>query len=64
MDRLAAFEKMLVDVQKQAAFEQAEMDRLKAEGKVKTVTYRQYFSKRMLYKMMLDKYAQYGLLER
>jgi hypothetical protein len=55
---------MLVDVQKQAAFEQAEMDRLKAEGKVKTVTYRQYFSNRMLYKMMLDKYAQYGLLER
>lgn len=64
MDRLAAFEKMLVDVQKQAAFEQAEMDRLKAESKVKTVTYRQYFSNRMLYKMMLDKYAQYGLLER
>lgn len=64
MDRLAAFEKMLVDVQKQATFEQAEMDRLKAEGKVKTVTYRQYFSNRMLYKMMLDKYAQYGLLER
>lgn len=62
MDRLAAFEKMLVDVQKQAAFEQAEMDRLKAEGKVKTVTYRQYFSNRMFYKMMLDKYAQYGLL--
>ena len=63
MDRLAAFEKMLVDVQKQAAFEQAEMDRLKAEGKVRTVTYRQYFSNRMLYKMMLDKYAHYGLLD-
>ena len=30
MDRLAAFEEMLADVQKQAAFEQAEMDRLKA----------------------------------
>lgn len=64
MDRLAAFEEMLADVQKQAAFEQSEMDRLKAEGKVKTVTYRQYFSNRMLYKKMLDKYAQYGLLER
>lgn len=64
MDRLAAFEKMLADVQKQAAFEQAEMDRLKAEGKVKTVTYRQYFSNRMFCKMMLDKYASYGLLER
>lgn len=64
MDRLAAFEEMLADVRKQAAFEQAEMDRLKAEGKVRTVTYRQYFSNRMLYKMMLDKYAQYGLLPR
>lgn len=64
MDRLAAFEEMLADVRKQAAFEQAEMDRLKAEGKVRTVTYRQYFSNRMLYKMMLDKYALYGLLPR
>ncbi len=64
MDRLAAFEKMLSDIQEQATFEQSEMDRLKAEGKVRTVTYRQYFSNRMLYKMMLDKYTQYGLLER
>jgi hypothetical protein len=40
------------------------MDRLKAEGKVRTVTYRQYFSNRMFYKKMLDKYTQYGLLER
>ena len=63
MDRLSAFEEMLADVQKQAAFEQSEMDRLKAEGKVRTVTYRQCFSNRMFYKMMLDKYAQYGLLD-
>ena len=26
-------------------------------------TYRQFFGNRMLYKMMLDKYKEYGLLE-
>ena len=39
------------------------MDRLKAEGKEKSATYRQFFGNRMLYKMMLDKYKEYGLLE-
>jgi hypothetical protein len=38
------------------------MDRLKKEGKEKTATYKQYFGNRMLYKMMLEKYKQYGLL--
>ena len=34
----------------------------RAAGKEKTATYRQYFGNRMFYKMMLDKYKQYGLL--
>lgn len=63
MDRLDRFERMLADLIKQAEFEQAEMEKLKLSGKEKTATYKQYFGNRMIYKMMLEKYKQYGLLE-
>ena len=63
MKRLYAFEKMLSEIQKQASYEKEQMDRLKAAGKEKSATYRQFFGNRMLYKMMLDKYKEYGLLE-
>lgn len=63
MDRTEAFERMLSDLIKQAAYEQAEMDRLKAAGKEKTATYRQYFSNRLIYRMMLDRYKEYGRLD-
>lgn len=62
MERLVAFEQMLADIQKQAEYEREQMDILKAAGKEKSATYRQYFGNRMLYKMMLDKYKEYGLL--
>ena len=62
MERLEAFEAMLADIQNQAEFEKRQMEQLKAAGKEKTVTYRQYFGNRMIYKMMLDKYREYGLL--
>ena len=63
MERLDAFEKMLSDILKQAQYESSKMEELKAAGKEKTATYRQYFGNKMLYKMMLDKYREYGLLE-
>ncbi len=63
MKRLDAFEAMLEDLRKQAAYEQEQMDRLKAAGKEKTATYRQYFGNRLFYRMMLDRYRRYGLLE-
>lgn len=62
MERLEAFERMLADIQKQSAFEKEQMEKLKAEGKEKTATYKQYFGNRLLYKMMLDKYREYGLI--
>lgn len=62
-DRLRAFENMLEEIRVQADAQQKEMDRLRAEGKEKTATYRQYFGNRLLYQMMLEKYRQYGLLE-
>ena len=63
MERLEAFEKMLSDIQRQAEYESQKMKELKAVSKEKTATYRQYFGNRMLYKMMLDKYKEYGLLD-
>ena len=54
---------MLADLIKQAEHEQDEMERLKMAGKEKTATYRQYLGNRMLYKLMLEKYKQYGLLD-
>ncbi len=63
MERLESFEKMLDDIKKQAEYEREQMEKLKAEGKEKSATYRQYFGNRMLYKMILDKYREYGLLE-
>ncbi len=62
MERLDAFEAMLSDIQRQAEYEKEQMELLKAAGKEKTATYRQYFGNRMLYKMILDKYREYGLL--
>jgi hypothetical protein len=64
MDRLEAFERMLADIKKQADEENRKMAELKAAGREKSATYRQYFSNRMLYKMILDRYRQYGLLDR
>ena len=63
MERLDAFEKMLSDIRKQSAYETAQMEKLKMEGKEKTATYRQYVGNRMLYKMILEKYKEYGLIE-
>ena len=63
MERLEQFEKMMADIKAQSEYETEQMRRLKAEGKEKSATYRQYFGNRMLYKMMLDKYKEYGLLD-
>ena len=62
-ERLQAFETMLADLEKQAEAEQTVMEQLKAGGKEKTATYRQYFGNRLFYKMMMEKYRKYGLLK-
>lgn len=64
MERLEAFEKMLSDILEQAELEGRKMDELKAEGKEKTATYRQLFGNRLMYRTILDKYREYGLLDR
>ena len=39
------------------------VDELKAKGKEKTATYRQYMGNRLMYIRILDLYKQYGLLK-
>ena len=63
MDRLEAFEKMLAQIVSQAEYETAQMEKLKADGKEKSATYRQYFANRLVYRQMLDTYRKYGLIE-
>ena len=63
MDRLEAFERMLSDIQGQAAYEAEQMERLRSEGREKTATFRQYLGNRMLYQAMLARYREYGLIE-
>ena len=62
MDRLEAFEKMLAQIVSQAEYETAQMEKLKAAGKEKSATYRQYFASRLVYRQMLDTYRKYGLI--
>lgn len=63
MDRLEAFEKMLSDIRERADYESAQMEMLKAAGREKSATYRQYFANRLMYRTMLEKYRSYGLIE-
>lgn len=61
--RLEAFEKMLAAVQEEYDGILSSMEKMKAEGKVKTVTYQQLMSRKMMYQNMLSLYQIYGLAE-
>ena len=62
--RLAAFEAMLARVEQQYAETCVHMDRLKAEGRIKTATYRQLFARKMALDETLTMYQVYGLTDR
>lgn len=61
--RLEAFEKMFAAVRSEYADITAKMEKMKAEGKVKTVTYQQLLARKMTYQNMLSMYETYGLTE-
>lgn len=63
-DRLAAFERMLADVQRNYDELTARLERLKAEGKTKTATFRQYLGNKMTCQYVLSLYRDYGLLDK
>ena len=63
MERIEAVEQMILYIHKKAAYEEEQMQKLKAAGKEKSATYRQFFGNRFFYKQMLDTYKKYGLIE-
>ena len=60
-ERLTAFEAMLSAVEAQYADTAAQMEKLKAAGRVKSDTYRQLFAKKLNLQDMLTFYEVYGL---
>ena len=63
-ERLEAFEKMLADMEKNYGDAQRRMDELRAAGKEKSATYRQFMGNKLLYRQLLSMYELYGLKER
>ncbi len=62
-NRLDAFEKMLAAVRKEYADTSAKIEKMKADGKFKTVTCQQMLARRTMYRNMLSMYRLYGLTE-
>ncbi len=62
-ERLAAFEKMLTDVQTNYAELVSRLDKLRSEGREKSATFRQYLGNKMTCQYMLTMYKEYGLIE-
>ena len=61
--RLSAFEAMLAAVLAPYAAAEEKLEKLRAEGKEKTATYRQLFANKLQLQAMLTWYRTYGLLE-
>lgn len=61
--RLKAFEDMLAAILRQYDDTTEKMAKLKADGKEKTVTYRQLFANKLQLQAMLSYYRIYELLE-
>jgi uncharacterized small protein (DUF1192 family) len=52
---------MLTEIESDLEFKTAEVERLKAQGKEKSATFKQYLADKLLYQRMLSIYARYGL---
>ena len=63
-NRLQAFEKMLAAVEKEYKDIVEKMEKMKADGKVKTVTYQQLMSRKLMHQNMLSMYEIYGLRDK
>lgn len=64
MERIEAFEAMLKAALEQSEAERRKMEALKAQGKEKTATYRQYLGNRLFYNQLFALYRKYGLIGR
>ena len=62
-DNLTGYVEEYAAVLQQSEDEKALMDKLKAEGKEKSATYRQLMGNRLMYSRLLSLYREYGLLD-
>ena len=62
MERIEAFEAMLKAALDQSEAELQKMEELKAQGKEKSATYRQYLGNRLFYNQLFSLYRLYGLI--
>ncbi len=62
-ERLEAFEKMLQNVNDRYSDTISKMDKLKAEGKIKSVTYNQLMAEKLSLQKIISMYKIYGLIE-
>lgn len=62
-EREERFEKMLNNVLKNYESTVLKLEKLKAEGKMKTVTYRQLTADKLKYQNIIDMYKFYDLIE-
>lgn len=58
---LERYRRMRESIEERYAEVSGRMEQLKAEGKIKSATYRQYYANKMMYKNMLDLYRLYDL---
>ena len=62
-EREERFERMLAEIQAEYASIEQRMAVLRAEGKTKTVTFRQLMGNKLMYQSMLTMYRDHGLIE-
>ena len=62
-EREERFERMLQEIQAEYASIEQKMAVLRAEGKTKTVTFRQLMSNKLMYQSMISMYRDHGLIE-
>ena len=62
-EREERFERMLQEIQAEYAAIERKMSVLRAEGKTKTVTFRQLMGNKLMYQSMLSMYRDHGLIE-
>ena len=60
-ERLAAFEAMLAEVERQYRETEERMDALKARGRERSATYRQLLGNKLTLRQMLSLYESHGL---
>lgn len=61
-DREERFEQMLRHVQDSYDETVQKLDKLRADGRTKTVTYRELVGNKLMYQNMLDMYRSFGLI--